>query len=368
MTPGRRLAPAFLALTLAAGAVVIASFPHPDWDYRCYVNAAVLIDQGRSPYSPELGTQYLYPPPAAHLFGVLRKVLPGDSAVFWLYQGVQLALLGAGFLLAAALARRLGITERLSYPLAAALLIANYPILYTLRHHNTNLVLLDAAMAAMLFPRAALSGLALAAATLLKLYPAFLLLPLWVFGYRRIALWWAAGMLLPLLSSGVRHDWPAFLALLPDMPRGEAILDNSVASAIERGAHLFGYAPQRPAVSAVAAVLGLAALSLLLVRLYRAQARPERSHAFLRSAAEWTAAALLLSPLAWPEHFALTVPLIVVLFSEDPKRVWLLAGAALVLWLPRTPHYPFSHHFLAGLILLLSLAPRYSSGVQISQR
>lgn len=368
MTSSRRLATACLALTLAAGAFVIASFPIPDWDYRCYVNAAVLIDQGKSPYSPELGTQYLYPPPVAHLFRLLRSVLPSDAAVFWLYQGVQLALLGAGFLLVAALARRLGIGARLSYPLAAALLIVNYPILYTLRHHNTNLVLLDAALAAMLFPRAAVSGLVLAGATLLKLYPAFLLVPLWAFGYRRIALWWGVGMLLPLLSSGVRADWPAFIELLPNMPKGEAVLDNSVTSLIARGARAMPLQLSTHAIAVLAALAGLAALALTARRLFQARAAAGRSHAFVRSCAEWSAVVLLLSPIAWPEHFALTVPLIVVLLSEQPKRLLVLAGIALVLWLPRTPHYPFSHHFLAGVILLLIVSPRYPSGVQINQR
>jgi len=368
VTSSRGLATACLALTLAAGAFVIASFPSPDWDYRCYVNAAVLIDQGRSPYSPELGTQYLYPPPAAHVFRFLRRVLPSDAAVFWLYQGVQLVLLGAGVLLVAALARRVGIGERLSYPLAAALLIFNYPILYTLRHHNTNLVLLDAALAAMLFPRAAVSGLVLASATLLKLYPAFLLVPLWAFGYRRIAVWWAVGMLLPMLSSGVRADWPAFIELLPTMPKGEAVLDNSVTSLIERGVRSMPLRLSKGAISVSAALAGVAAVALMGRRLLRARAAAGRSHAFFRSCAEWTAVVLLLSPIAWPEHFALAVPLIVVLLAEQPKRLLVLAGAALVLWLPRTPHYPFSHHFLAGLILLLGVLPRYPSGVPINQR
>ena len=347
---------------------MIAAFPSPDWDYRCYVNAAVLLDQGKSPYSPELGTQYLYPPPVAHVFRFLRSVLPNDGVLFGVDQSVQLVLLAAAYFLTATLARRLGIGDRLAYPLAASMVILNYPILYTLRHHNTNLLLLDAVLLAMLFPRAAASGLVLAAATMLKLYPAFLLLPLWVFGYRRIAMWWAIGMLLPLLSGGVRHDWPAFIDLLPDMPKGEAVLDNSVTSAIERAWRASGAHPPRAIVSGIAAVVGIAALSLLLVRLHRARFSPDRDHAFLRSCAEWASVVLLLSPIAWPEHFALALPLAVVLLAEDSRRTAALAGIALVLLLPRTGLYPYSHHFLAGLILLLSLAPPYRRGLQTSQR
>lgn len=363
----RRVLP-FLVITLAAGAVLVATYRAPDWDYRCYVNAAVLIDQGKSPYSPELGTQYLYPPPMAHLFRALRAVLPDDQALFALYQGVQLVLLGAAFLLATTLARRLGLGDRRAPMLAAAVLIANFPLLYTLRHHNTNLALLDAALAAMLFPRAAVSGLVLAGATLLKLYPAFLLVPLWAFGYRRIAVWWGAGMLLPMLSSGVRADWPGFIELLPNMPKGEAVLDSSVTSLIERGARSMNLQLSKVAISAGAALAGLAALALIARRLFRARAAAGNSHAFFRSCAEWTAVVLLLSPIAWPEHFVLAVPLVLVLLAEQPRRLVVAAGIVLVLALPRTPHYPLSHHFLAGLVLLLSVAPRYPRGEQIAQR
>lgn len=367
MSHGRRILP-FLLLTLAAGGVLVATYRSPDWDYQCFVNAAVLLEEGKSPYSFEMGTRYIYPPPAAYVFLLARAVLPSDQAVFAVYQGVQLMLLAAAFLLTEKLARRLGISERHAPAAAAAVLVINFPLLYTLRHHNTNLVLLDGVLAAMLFPRSALAGLALAAATLLKLYPMLLLVPLWAFGYRRIALWWAVGMALSLLPGGMRGDWPAFLDLLPNMPRGEAVLDNSVGSLLDRGARALDLQPATAVISAAAAAIGLAGLALVSVRLIRARTAANVAPAFLRSCAEWTAAALLLSPIAWPEHFVLTVPLILVFLAEQPIRLAAAAGIVMVLALPRTPHYPRSHHFLAGLVVLLALAPRYPRGVQSNHR
>lgn len=348
-----------LAAVLAFGLAVILAYPAQDWDYRCYVNAARLIEMGQSPYSAALGTQYLYPPPMAHLFVALHRALGSDAAVFQLYSGVQLVLLGGAYVLMVVLLRRLGVAGRMAAPLAAVLLIINAPVFYTLRHDNTNLALLDAALLAMLYPRAAVSGLALAAATLLKLYPAFLLVPLWFFGHRRIALWWAIGMLLPFIASGPRHDLPAFLEILPNMPKGEAVLDNSVTSLFDRGLRILGAPQPRLVVSAVAAMVGLGAVALVGWRLYRGSP-------FLRACAEWTAVVLLLSPIAWPEHFVIVLPLIAIALAERRRMAAVGLAVVLITMLPRTAVYPLSHHFLFGLVLLMTAA--YPRGRQTSQR
>ena len=360
ITGGRRALVCLLAV-LAFGAAVVAGYPAQDWDYRCYVNAARLIEMGSSPYSPELGTQYLYPPPMAHLFVALRRVLPSDAAVFWLYSGLQLVLLGFAYVLMVILLRRLNVSERVAAPFAAVLLIFNAPVFYTLRHDNTNLALLDAALLAMLYPRAAVSGLFLAGATLLKLYPAFLLVPLWIFGYRRIAFWWALGMVLPFIASGPRHDLPAFLDILPHMPKGEAVLDNSVTSLVERGFTIAGAPQTRLAVSAIAGVVGLGAVALVSWRLYK-------GIPFLRACAEWTAVVLLLSPIAWPEHFVIALPLAAIALADGQRRLLVGVAVLLIALLPRTAIYPMSHHFLFGLTLLMLIPLSYARGVQSSQR
>jgi hypothetical protein len=352
---GGRRALVFLLAVLAFGFAVVAGYPAQDWDYRCYVNAARLIEMGRSPYSGELGTQYLYPPPMAHLFVALRRALPNDDAVFLAYCGVQVCLLGGAYVLMVLLLRRLNAGVRAAPALAAALLIVNAPVFYTLRHDNTNLALLDAALLAMLYPRAAISGLVLAGATLLKLYPAFLLVPLLAFGYRKIALWWAVGMVLPFAASGPRHDLPAFLDLLPNMPKGEAVLDNSVTSLVERGFRMAGAAPPRLAVPAIAGAVGLGAVALVSWRLYKGMP-------FLRACAEWTAVVLLLSPIAWPEHFVIVLPLMAIALAGGQQRAVVGVSIVMLALLPRTPIYPISHHFLFGLALLMV------RGVQSNQR
>ena len=347
---GGRRSIVFLLAVLTFGLAVIAGYPMQDWDYRCYVNAARLIEIGRSPYSAELGTQYLYPPPMAHLFVALRRALPSDDAVFMLYSGVQLCLLGGAYVLMVLLLRRLEVSARVAAALAAVLLIVNAPVFYTLRHDNTNLALLDAALLAMLYPRAAMSGLVLAGATLLKLYPAFLLVPLWIFGYRKIAFWWAIGMLLPFAASGPRHDLPAFLEILPNMPKGEAVLDNSVTSLVERGFRLAGAPQSRIVIQAIAGAAGLAAVAVVAWRLFKGAT-------FLRACAEWTAVVLLLSPIAWPEHFVIVLPLLVLAFLDGHHRLLAATAYVLVLVLPRTALYPLSHHFLFGLALLIGASP-----------
>lgn len=347
-----------LAATLAFGAMLVVAFPSPDWDYRCYVNAAELLRLGENPYSPQLGTQYLYPPLPAHVFLLLRSALGSDALVFALFQTAQMALLGAGYGLTYTLARRLGATRTHAAAAAALLLVVNFPLFYTLRHHNTNLALLDAALLAMLFPqRAMLVGLALAATTQIKLYPALLLVPLWAFGHRRAAVWWGVGMSLPMGFAAIREGWWQFLAILPDMPKGEAVLDNSVTSLIERGLLLLDQDASTTAIKLAAAAVALPALGLMLARLRRRVRAPDGNrHGLLLSCAEWTAVVLVISPIAWPEHFVLGVPLAMILLIEHRGRALVLAAAALMLAFPRTPLFPLSHHYLAGLVLLLGLS------------
>lgn len=331
---------------------MVLAYRVPDWDFRCYLNAGELLRSGQSPYSPSLGTQYLYPPPLAHLIAFALE-FASPRAIFVGFQALQVALVIAAFCLLRVLAIRCGAPPATATMLAAALTIVNLPLFYNVRHHQVNLVLLDASLAAMLFPRhAAMSGLLLAAATTLKLYPALLLAPLWMFGYRRIALWWAAGMLAPLAFEGVRRDWAGFFEILPGMPKGEGVLDNSVTSLIERGLDAASASASPTTVKAMAAAVAIAALALVAIRLL------SRRRSFLHSAAEWTAVPLLMSPIAWEQHFVIAMPLALILLIERPRHVAVLAGTALMLWLPRTPIFPFSHHYLAGLIALFAV-PRH---------
>ena len=341
-----------LAIVIAYALAMIAVYQVPDWDYRCYINAGELLRLGRNPYSPELGTQYLYPPPLAHLLALALGVIP-QTAIFWTFQSLQVILIAGAFVMLRELARRCGAAATHATLIAAAVTVFNLPMFYNVRHHQVNLVMLDAALLAMLFPRrAALSGLALAAATLLKLYPAVLLLPLWLFGYRRIAAWWVAGMATPLLFAGVRRDWFTFIELLPNMPKGEAVLDNSVASFIERGFLLTGTPLGAAALKLAALVIGTAFVAIALVRL----ARHLRERRFLIAMAEWSAVVLFLSPIAWEQHFVVALPLAVILLVERPRDLVVIAGCGLMLLVPRTPHYPFSHHYLAGLAALFAVS------------
>ena len=68
----------------------------------------------------------------------------------------------------------------------------------------------------------------------------------------------------------------------------------------------------------------------------------------------------LLSPVVWPHHFILTLPVIILGLAPAGglSRKWLLIGTALVLVPTTFEFYPFSYHRLLGLFMLLfAMAP-----------
>jgi hypothetical protein len=388
------LVPLVVPLLLAfAFLSLFTEFSRRSWDYGCYQDAAQAVLDGRSPY----GSCYIYPPlPAVAMANVhrLAAVVAGRGGltldardlwwiVFYLYQWAQYLLVLAAYFLLQRLARRLGGSETIAAILPAVLLVASNPVLRTVRHNQVNLWVLDLSLAAILLleRRPALSGLAIAAATHVKLYPV-VFLGVWGLARRwRFLAGSLAGMALLFAAVtptlGGAAAWRPFLRLLANPQPGYASRDNSIHSLVANlyrfasGADAEAMAAHSGTFNLLASVISLALVAWLGVRYLRREGglaalagmkrRPaeDRAAALIAHAMDALAGILLVSPVVWEHHYVLALPLVVWgLVAGEPRRRPLVAAAALLmLALPTFDFFPFSYHRLAGLLLFLAATP-----------
>jgi hypothetical protein len=388
--PWTELLPVVLPLLVGLHFLAITSeFSRKPFDYDCYEYAGRALLAGADPYRH--GLLYLYPPLTAQLFagaylavaqaGTLLGLSPAPEAVwdtvFYLYQCAQLGLILLAYRLGVAFAQGVGLGAASANVLVAALLVFDHALLRTLRHGQLNLWILDLALIGILLARRAplASGACLALAGHLKLYPLILLAPLALTRRWRAAAWTLAGLVaIAFLQSDFGRDWAPweqYLGFLSSGVRGEiAFRNNSLHSLFFNYFRFAGGDPRgadRAAVDVAVALGSLALLGWFVARLRRrdrACAVPGAGDALARAAylghaADALAFALLLSPSVWEHHYVLALPLALwataVRGRERPFAVGI--GIFLVLVMPSLDLFPLGHHRIAGLLLLLLLAP-----------
>lgn len=382
------LAPAAcLLLVIGLYGSLLADYSTRTGDYQAYEDAARALGLGLDPYGAT-GGLYRYPPLLAQVLCGIKAAVAGAggprlseeqawAATFFLYQSAQLLLVVAGFCLAYRLARRLGVSATAAALSLAALFVLNNPLLRTLHFNQPNLWLLDAVLAALLLAdrRAAVAGIAVAAAAHVKIYPAILVLS-WLWSRHRAAAAWAAiggvGILLVSTAYGTNWDvWKAFAAFSAEFPKGTAFRDNSFYSVAFNSVGVIttatgGSEATRRLWAAGVWLLLAAAAALWIGRRFairnrRLQAAPV-SHAasFRRSvsdSADALAFALMVSPMTWEHHYLLAMPAAIVALASVPadRRGQLLLALVLTFGIPTFDLFPLSYHRLAGLLWLLVL-------------
>ncbi|HEX8025585.1 MAG TPA: glycosyltransferase family 87 protein, partial [Candidatus Limnocylindrales bacterium] len=237
-----------IAIVLAVARVLQLLGVEPErvaYDFRWYWVAAGNLLHGQSIYSPEqLGGPYapqgqlgfLYPPPLAALVIPFRLVSPTDDVVGWAIWAWLAAIVGGVSILALARERRLA----LRFPVlggssgAALLLLFAFAlpeVLDELINGNVHLYLLGLFTVAWLgvaehpfggraSPRRGeqLAGLAIGIASVIKLFPAIVLLWFLLTGRRTAAAWTVIGAaalaLIALPVTGIQPwlDFPTVLA------------------------------------------------------------------------------------------------------------------------------------------------------------
>jgi len=373
---------------------LISEYATKPFDYDCYEYAGRALLLGENPHMR--GLIYLYPPLTAQamalafrvvefLTGQLGWALERDAVwdhVFYLYQCAQLLLILLAYFLCRQLVRQAGLVSFWASMLVAALLLFDNALFRTLRHGQINLWVLNFALIGILFSRRAplLSGLGIALAAHLKLYPLILLLPLAASGRWRAMLWTVVAFAgIALLQTDLGRDWTVWGWFVDfffaHFPGEKAFRNNSLHSLFFNLLKLF-FAERSPGFwgRVLGAGLSLATLAAgvwFLQRLwvrergYRAVASAGQAgddsardtRRFLAHGADALAFALLFSPSVWEHHFVLALPLALwAVATRWQERPGLLAlGIFLMLAMPSFDLFPLSYHRLAGMLLLLGL-------------
>jgi hypothetical protein len=382
------LAEAAVPLLVALHFLVMTSeYAERRFDYDCYEYAGRALLAGQNPY--QVGLIYLYPPLTAKAMAGAFRALEAVSTtfgwsaarddvwerVFYLYQCAQLGLAVGAYFLLLRFARVLGLAAAWAPALIGALLVFDNAVFRTLRHGQVNLWILDLSLVALLAASRvpALSGLALALAGHVKLYPLLVALPMALRRRWRALIWtagWLAAVALVLADFGRDFTvWRQFLEFARQDFPGEIALRNTSPHAIAYNAtrFLFG-APHLVTPLALAAAAGFAAWYLAravsrerALRAAGAQAPGGalEARAFGVHGADALAFSLLVSPSVWEHHYVLALPLALwAVALHGRERPGLVAlGVFLMLGMPTFDLFPLSLHRLLGMLLLLALTP-----------
>jgi hypothetical protein len=378
--------------------IFIAECWAKSWDYRVYEGAAIAVLQGRELYA----SGYLYPPLTAQL---LEKVYLLSEAVagyfrlerdwtfswditFYLYQCGQYLATIFCFLLCYKFARRAGLSLKTGLVFVAAIFVVNDPLLRTLRYNQVNVWVLDLILLSILAIDRwlAASGVALAVAAHIKLYPLILLFP-WTAIKRRAAVVWAAVGFLGIVFIQTNwctnwRWWAQFIAFVPSFPKHlhlrNTSLYNLVYHPVQLVGRLFGGDAVRMdyAINAAVAVVTLGFVAWFVLRFIKRERLlsesaesawppgcvPDKQTVRLFShTIDALTLALLISPMAWEHHYVLTVPVIIWAFAtRGNDKPWQVGVAAfLILALPTFDFFILSYHRFVGLLLLVFYtAPR----------
>jgi hypothetical protein len=361
------------------------------WDYLVYEGAAIAVLQGKELYA----SGYLYPPFTAQL---LEKVYLLSEAIaahlplerdwtfcwditFYLYQCGQYFATLLCFSLCYKFARRAGLNLKTGLVVVAALFLLNDPLLRTLRFNQVNLWVLDLILLSILtvdrYP--APSGVAVAVAAHIKVFPLIILLP-WAAIKKRAEVLWAAvgflGIVFVQTNWGTNWKWWAqFIAFVPSFPRHLHLRNTSLYNLVYHSAQLIGRlfnwdaAHLDYAVDSAVVIVTVGFVMWFVLRFIKrekllsgsfrnAEPRdhvPDRQTVRLFShTVDALTLVLLISPMAWEHQYVLTLPIIIWAFAtRGNDRPWQIGVAAfLILALPTFDVFILSYHRFVGLLIL----------------
>lgn len=358
----------FLVLVLYAN-VLRERMEYPD--SGDYMRAAFDLAEGRPMHE-----RYIYPPLWAATLELLVPLGRGGLRLaMWIANVVAVSLFAG--LLTLALARY-GFERRLAALMALGFVAINVPVLRTLVYGQVNLHVANLVLLALLvFPSLPVaSALALALAVHFKSSPVVLALP---FVLERSWRWTTAfAFWLVAVAAAIyaAHGPQPFLDFLTNA-RGVyawsdlSFRDNSIESFLRSSAAVLGgpftlleHPVVRTLVKGAVLALALAVAALSAWRRPFAAGR-EPGSLVLNALPSLCVLMVLASPLVWEHHpVFVALPFLVItkrLRTPAEWAVWSLAYCAVFL-LPTFDFYPWSFGRLAGLLALLALLYRTSSG------
>jgi hypothetical protein len=372
----------------------VAELSQKSWDYKQYEAAFRAAAAGDNPYR---STRYLYPPFFAEtmiavyrLGGVLLPWIgmeTGEASlwmfVFYIHQCALLFALLCSYHLSLRFAETAGLNPLTRVFFVSGLFLFNVPVLRTILYNQVNFYILVSLLLPVvaLNRRPFLSGAAIAAGGLIKLYPFALVAPLLATQKWKVLTGVLAGcVFIVALGTNLFRDltlWKQFILFYLSFPveRESAWFRNSSILSFLRNLLEILRAPDvalTPLFGLVAIlILGWIALRFFQrERLYappQADSTPAAGNVSPRDIGhlmDFSVLSLLIAPSAWEHHYVLAIPLAIWAFALSRKTSpgLLVVALTFVFIMPVFNVFPLSYLRTAGLILLLVLtSPKKAS-------
>jgi hypothetical protein len=365
-------------------------------DWNAYWQATETIAEGGNPYLARR-KPYLYPPLTAQILANLKDgiVLGGNlfgrelnraeikAGVFYLYRCLQLAFAITAYLLGYHFARTLRLKRLTATVVAVGVFVLNYPVLINLTNAQVDIWVLDSMMLGILLAdrRPWLAGACLAFGAHIKLLP-LILLGAWAVTGRFRAAFAAVVFLIVIVAVQTSWfgDWQLWGWWWVDgfggISKQQRIPNNNLFSLAYNSLRILGQPwhlsrpEQREVANVFWMVCSAACVAWVAIRFFqreRAWRTVRSGSVFLRRWLDYSfrfgggsldaiALGLLISPSAWSHHYVWAIPIVIWSFAFVAKKepgLWMLA--TLMLLMPNVSLYPFSYHYLAGLLLMLWL-------------
>jgi hypothetical protein len=380
---------------------LVIEFGQKSWDYNQYEAAFRSVAIGDNPY---LSKHFLYPPPfVSAMVGVYqlgKMVFPllqlemKESMlwnfVFFIHQSTLLFFLYWAYYLSIKFSEMIGINKLKGILFISGLFLFNVPVLRTISYNQINFYILVFILLAMLLlsKHPYVSGFAIAAGGLIKLYPFALIVPLLVTKKWKV-LW---GIVIGVLGITIAQTkffqelllWKQFTLFYISFPiKGESSFfrNTSPLGFIRNLFELLGLSAQL-----VLPIFGILFVGIIIWFMVRFLTR-ERIYSFaskqqmnlfvdkdifrnIGHLVDFSVLVLLLEPLGWEHHFVIAIPLTIWVIAAHKKVFSKSAaiGILLVFLLPVFNIFPLSYLRLLGLVMLIELcSPRRISNLQIDE-
>ena len=377
--------------------MVLSEFPFKSIDYNCFERAGRMLNIGANPY---VHTKYEYPPLMAQLMHLSYKLFFYSSSflniplsdngiwlvIFYFYQALQFVLLLIAFMLLKQLASKIGFKEPYTSIIVAVLCVVNVPLYRTILFNQTNLLILDAMLFAVLFSDKYVktSGVLVAFGALFKLYPFLVFLPWLVLRKTKqfvYSLMYLVGII--LIQSGLFKDFTLFKQYLffffNDYPHYTQYRNNCISSLIGNSIKVLNWHTVHIDTSMLWKIAGiLSSLATLFIigwfairafqreRSYMTSAKSVLQPDIVSSMAKERAIGhylvifplmLLVAPTIWEHHFMFVIPFAIWAIAKNGRErpLMLLLSLILIFAIPVVEVYPISYHRLLGLLLLVYL-------------
>jgi hypothetical protein len=313
------------------------------------------------------------------------------ATVFYLFQVLQLVMIGLGYRLSRQLLMALGMNKTRSSIVCALLWLLCSPVYQTVRKGQVNLIALDCCMLSLVYAgsKPVVAGIATAVGTFIKVYPAATIPAALITRRKKLLVGFAvcSAMMVFIQTVMCGSDiWAQFFKAISAYPIADPFLDRELPlePAVSSGVYaLFRLVAASHMDRYVEAVHWLSVLVTFIISCWfawRIRCRERSYHqlpAFPSSAAktrsesarfnghvaDLLALALLISPHVWPPHYVMALPTILLSLSGiQPINTFGILGIILIL-----SGNPFGIHTAAylcitflkpiGLIVLVGSQP-----------